>query len=38
VEQRQPQGYLWTLRGGMAVCFEWLNSHAEALEAVGMRE
>ena len=38
VEHRQPQGYLWTLRDGRAVRFEWFNSHAEALEAVGLRE
>jgi uncharacterized protein len=38
MEQRQPQGYIWTLRNGRAVRFEWFNSHAEALEAVGLRE
>jgi hypothetical protein len=38
MEQRQPQGYVWTLRNGRAVRFEWFNSHAEALEAVGLRE
>jgi ketosteroid isomerase-like protein len=38
VEHRQPQGYLWTLRKGRAIRFEWFNSHAEALEAVGLRE
>ena len=37
VEHRQPQGYLWTLRDGRAVRFEWFNSHAEALEAAGLR-
>jgi uncharacterized protein len=38
LEHRQPQGYLWTLRDGRAVRFEWFNSHAEALQAVGLRE
>jgi ketosteroid isomerase-like protein len=38
VVQRQPQGYIWTLRNGKAVRLEWFNSHAEALEAVGLRE
>jgi len=38
VEHRQPQGYLWKLRDGRAVRFEWFNSHAEVLEAVGLRE
>lgn len=37
VEQRQPQGYVWTLRDGMAIRFAWFNSHGEALEAVGLR-
>jgi uncharacterized protein len=38
LEHRQPQGYLWTLRNGKAVRFEWFNSHEEALEAAGLRE
>jgi ketosteroid isomerase-like protein len=38
MEQRQPQGYVWTLRHGRGVRFEWFNSHAEALEAVALRE
>jgi ketosteroid isomerase-like protein len=38
VDHRQPQGYLWTLREGRAVRFEWFNSHDEALEAAGLRE
>ena len=29
VDHRQPQGYLWTLRDGRAIRFEWFNGHAE---------
>jgi ketosteroid isomerase-like protein len=36
IEHRQPQGYLWTLRDGRAIRFEWFNGHAEALEAAGL--
>jgi ketosteroid isomerase-like protein len=38
VEHRQPQGYIWTLRDGKAIRLEWFNSHAEAIEAAGLRE
>ena len=38
VDHRQPQGYIWTLRDGRAIRFEWFNGHAEALEAVGLRK
>jgi ketosteroid isomerase-like protein len=31
-------GYVWTLRDGQAVRFQWFMSHAEALEAAGLSE
>jgi ketosteroid isomerase-like protein len=30
-------GYVWTIRDGRAVRFEWFQSHDEALEAAGVR-
>ena len=30
-------GYVWTIRDGQAVRFEWFQSHDEALEAAGVR-
>ena len=36
VEVQWRQGYVWTVRGGMAVRFRWFNDPAEALEAVGL--
>jgi ketosteroid isomerase-like protein len=30
------QGYVWTLRDGLAVRFQWYQSHREALEAAGL--
>jgi ketosteroid isomerase-like protein len=30
-------GYVWTVRDGRAVRFEWFQSHREALEAAGIR-
>jgi uncharacterized protein len=36
VERRQ--GYVWTLREGKAVRFEWFNDPAKAMEAAGLRE
>ena len=30
-------GYVWTIRDGRAVRFEWFQSHREALEAAGIR-
>lgn len=30
-------GYIWTIRDGQAVRFEWFQSHREALEAAGIR-
>ena len=29
-------GYVWTIRDGCAVRFQWFQSHREALEAAGM--
>ncbi|CAN5440075.1 hypothetical protein BH20ACT15_BH20ACT15_06920 [soil metagenome] len=29
-------GYVWTIRGGKAVRFQWFQSHGEALEAAGI--
>ena len=31
-------GYVWTVRDGLAVRFQWFHSHREALEAAGLRE
>jgi hypothetical protein len=31
-------GYVWTLRDGQAVRFQWFGSHAEALDAAGLPE
>ena len=35
VERRQ--GYVWTLREGKAIRFEWFNSPDEAMRAAGVR-
>jgi ketosteroid isomerase-like protein len=35
--QRQHEdGYVWTVRDGKAVSFQWFNDPAKALEAVGL--
>jgi ketosteroid isomerase-like protein len=31
-------GYVWTVRDGQAVRFQWFRSHAQALEAAGITE
>ncbi len=31
-------GYVWTVRDGLAMHFQWFQSHREALEAAGLRE
>ena len=31
-------GHVWTIREGLAVRFQWFQSHREALEATGLRE
>jgi ketosteroid isomerase-like protein len=36
VVQETPQGYVWTLRDGRAVRFQWFNEPREALEAAGL--
>jgi ketosteroid isomerase-like protein len=38
LELGHRQGYLWTIRDGKAVRFEWFNDPGEALEAVGIEE
>lgn len=35
---RREQGYVWTIRDGVAVRFRWFNSADEALEAAGLRD
>ena len=30
------QGFVWTIADGVAVRFEWFNSHGEALAAAGL--
>jgi ketosteroid isomerase-like protein len=34
----RKQGYVWTIRNGKALRFEWFNSPADALEAAGLSE
>jgi ketosteroid isomerase-like protein len=36
VEVRWRQGYVWTVKDGVAVRFQWFNDPAEALEAAGL--
>ena len=31
-------GYVWAVRDGLAVRFQWFQSHREALEAAGLSE
>ena len=31
-------GYVWTVQEGMAVRFQWFQSHGEALQAAGLSE
>src|SRR5215208_3692168 len=31
-------GYIWTVRDGQAVRFQWFQSHREALDAAGLSE
>ena len=37
VEVQWRQGYIWTIKDGIALRFRWFNDPAEALEAVGLR-
>jgi ketosteroid isomerase-like protein len=34
---RREQGYIWTVRDGVAVRFRWFNSADEALDVAGVR-
>ena len=38
IETERQQGYVWTLRDGKAVRFEWFNSPDQALEAAGVEQ
>jgi ketosteroid isomerase-like protein len=37
-QRENEDGYVWTVRDGQAVSFQWFNDPAMALEAVGLRE
>jgi ketosteroid isomerase-like protein len=37
-QRRHEDGYVWTVRDGKAVSFQWFNDPAKALRAVGLRE
>jgi ketosteroid isomerase-like protein len=36
VKVEGKQGFVWTVRDGLAVRFQWFQSHPEALEAAGL--
>ena len=36
LETRWQQGYIWTVKDGVAVRFRWFNDPAEALAAAGL--
>ena len=38
IELEGDHGYVWTIRDGVAVRFQWFQSHAEALSAAGVDE
>jgi uncharacterized protein len=38
LERENEDGYVWTLREGMAVRFEWFSTPQMALEAAGLEE
>jgi ketosteroid isomerase-like protein len=38
VDVGRRQGYLWTIRDGKAVRFQWFNNPAEAFEAAGLED
>jgi uncharacterized protein len=38
IDVTRRQGYLWTIRDGKAIRFEWFNDPDEALQAVGIAE
>jgi ketosteroid isomerase-like protein len=37
-KRENEDGYVWTVRDGKAVRFEWFNDPAKALRAVGLEE
>lgn len=38
LELTRPHGQIWTFRGGKVARMRWYQSHADALEAVGLSE
>jgi ketosteroid isomerase-like protein len=38
LQRESEDGYVWTVRNGLAVSFQWFNDPVKALEAVGLRE
>jgi uncharacterized protein len=38
VHRQHEDGYVWTVRDGKAVRFQWFNHPAEALQAAGLQE
>ena len=36
IELEGDHGYVWTIRDGLAVRFQWFQSHQEALKAAGV--
>lgn len=38
MEVESPHGQVWTFRDGRVARMEWFNTHAEALQAAGLRE
>jgi ketosteroid isomerase-like protein len=38
VQREHEDAYVWTVRDGKAVRFQWFNDPAKALKAVGLRE
>lgn len=38
IELEGDHGYVWTLTDGVAVRFQWFQSHTEAFEAAGVTE
>ena len=38
IRAERQQGYIWTIRDGVAIRLRWFNDPKEALEAVGLTE
>jgi ketosteroid isomerase-like protein len=38
LEVARRQGYVWTIRAGQAIRFQWFNDPREALEVAGLAE